>query len=354
MKKKVTGFFLVCILTVIALSLSVFTASAALTGDVEGTDGKVTAADARLILRASVGLETFSEKLQLIADTDENGKITASDARTALRMSVGLEETKHFYETTVKVEATCTEKAVYIKTCTECDDVFEVEGAPLGHDFSVKEVITEVTCEADGLEKYSCTRCGITEDVRVPKGHIWNIPEATCTEGMYCSRGDHEGTKALGHTTDWGTCDRCKVFITDRHPEAAETVKAKYDEAVAAATKAYAYIEETQTAASWLKNRATKARPVYVKALEAYKAAYDACGDIPEFAEIKAYLNKNIENINGIIAQIDVIKTSKVYIDSNNYFDFVTPIDDLNFMNSDSVIDTNKALSKLILWTSAL
>ncbi len=354
MKKKVTGFFLVCVLTVIALSLSVFTASATLVGDVEGDDGVVSAADARIILRASVGLENLSEKLQLIADTDENGKITASDARSVLRMSVGLEETKHFYETTVKVEATCTEKAVYVKTCTECDDTFEVEGEALGHDFSVKEILTEVTCDADGLEKYSCTRCEETKEEVVPKGHIWNIPAATCTEGMYCSRGEHEGDKALGHTTDWGKCDRCKVFITDRHPETAETVKAKYDEAVTAATKAYAYIEETQTAASWLRNRATVARPVYVKALDAYQAAYDACGNIPEFAEIKALLAKNIKNINGIIAQIDVIKASTVYIDSNNYFQFVTPIDDLNFMNSDSVIDTNKKLSKLIIWTTAL
>lgn len=351
MKKKT---LLAVLLTLISLSLFVFTASAALVGDVEGNDGTITAADARIILRASVGLETLDNELTLIADTDENGKITASDARTVLRMSVGLDELKHFYETTVKVEATCTVKAVYVKTCTECDDTFEIEGEALGHDLSIKEVLTEVTCDTDGLEKYSCSRCDETKEVVVPAGHVWNIPAATCTEGMYCSRGDHEGDKALGHTTDWGKCDRCKIFITDRHPETAETVKIKYDEAVAAVTKAYAYIEETQTAASWLTSRAKVARPEYVKALDAYKAAHDACGDIPEFADIKAYLAKNIENVNGIIAQIDVIIASNVYIDSNNYFQYVTPIDDLNFMNSDSVIDTNKKLSKLILWTSSL
>ena len=53
-------------------------------GDVDG-DGKVTASDARLILRASVGLETLDLER---ADVDGDGKVTASDAREALRTSV--------------------------------------------------------------------------------------------------------------------------------------------------------------------------------------------------------------------------------------------------------------------------
>ncbi len=53
-------------------------------GDADG-DGKVTAADARLILRASVGLEEVPlEK----GDIDGDGKITASDAREVLNESV--------------------------------------------------------------------------------------------------------------------------------------------------------------------------------------------------------------------------------------------------------------------------
>ncbi len=56
-------------------------------GDVDG-DGKVTAEDARLILRASVGLE---EVLLEAGDMDGDGKITASDARDVLRDSVGQE-----------------------------------------------------------------------------------------------------------------------------------------------------------------------------------------------------------------------------------------------------------------------
>lgn len=57
-------------------------------GDVDG-DGKVTAADARLILRAAVGLEEVPIET---GDVDGDGKITSSDSREALRISVGMEE----------------------------------------------------------------------------------------------------------------------------------------------------------------------------------------------------------------------------------------------------------------------
>lgn len=60
-------------------------------GDVDN-DGSITAADARLALRASVGLEMFNELQTLAADTDKNKEITAADARMILRASVGLEK----------------------------------------------------------------------------------------------------------------------------------------------------------------------------------------------------------------------------------------------------------------------
>ena len=61
-----------------------------LPGDVNG-DGEVTAIDARLALRASVGLEDFSDDPAAFTacDTDRDGVITAMDARRILRASVG-------------------------------------------------------------------------------------------------------------------------------------------------------------------------------------------------------------------------------------------------------------------------
>ncbi|MBQ7637721.1 MAG: hypothetical protein IJS90_02320 [Clostridia bacterium] len=58
-------------------------------GDIDA-DGKVTAADARLALRAAVGLEHFTEAQKKAGDTDGDGKNTSSDARDILRKSVGL------------------------------------------------------------------------------------------------------------------------------------------------------------------------------------------------------------------------------------------------------------------------
>ncbi len=58
-----------------------------LKGDIDA-NGKITAADSRLALRYSVGLEKFTEKQKTAADTDNNGSVTAADARIILKASV--------------------------------------------------------------------------------------------------------------------------------------------------------------------------------------------------------------------------------------------------------------------------
>lgn len=73
-------------------------------GDVDG-DGKITANDSRLALRASVGTENLTEKQKKAADVDGDGKITAADAREILRQSVGLENGNAKFPYTVKVTA---------------------------------------------------------------------------------------------------------------------------------------------------------------------------------------------------------------------------------------------------------
>ena len=60
-------------------------------GDVNG-DSDVDAGDARLALRASAGLERLSDASFMSADIDDNGKITAAEARTILRVGAELEE----------------------------------------------------------------------------------------------------------------------------------------------------------------------------------------------------------------------------------------------------------------------
>ncbi len=98
--KKTLYIFLA--ITILAFSVILF-ASAETTnsiGDVNG-DGKISASDARLALRASVGLEKLTDTQFKSADVNNDNKVTASDARTILRVSVGLEnfEIKSEYDT---------------------------------------------------------------------------------------------------------------------------------------------------------------------------------------------------------------------------------------------------------------
>ncbi len=59
-------------------------------GDVD-MDGNITAADARLALRYSVGLEDLTNKMKAAANVNRDSAITAADARTILRASVEIE-----------------------------------------------------------------------------------------------------------------------------------------------------------------------------------------------------------------------------------------------------------------------
>ena len=61
-------------------------------GDIDN-NGKVTTADARLVLRIAVGLESiesYSVPLEAV-DMNGDGKIATSDARIVLRKALGLE-----------------------------------------------------------------------------------------------------------------------------------------------------------------------------------------------------------------------------------------------------------------------
>lgn len=324
-------------------------ANAAMYGDIDGEKG-ISAADARMILRASVGLETLTEEQLIFADIDENGTVSAADARFALRMSVGLDEAKHFYDKKLTKEPSCTEAGEYEYSCTECDDKYTVPVDALGHDYPDPEILVQVTCDSDGIEKYTCERCGFSEEITVVGGHVWSPEKASCTEDQYCIRGNHTGDLKYGHTTDWGKCGNCKVFVTDKNKDAAAAVKENYDKGLTDVEKAYDYIQESYGAYSWLQNYVSKAKPYYLSAKEYYQAAYDACGDIEELKSIKADIGKILNNLDGILAQIDVIMAYGYIGNEDVYFTLVGPIDDLNYMNKDNIIDTNSALKNKIVW----
>lgn len=87
MKKTLFSLLLFLLMSILYISAS---AKTVLLGDVD-MNGKVTASDARAVLRATAGLDGLSEEQLIIADTDSNQKITAADARLILRCSAGLE-----------------------------------------------------------------------------------------------------------------------------------------------------------------------------------------------------------------------------------------------------------------------
>lgn len=86
MKKKI----LIVLLTVFMLSVLSVTAFANATGDVDG-NGKITAMDARTVLRYSAKLMELTEEQIVAADVDASGVVNASDARMILRVSAKLD-----------------------------------------------------------------------------------------------------------------------------------------------------------------------------------------------------------------------------------------------------------------------
>lgn len=80
-------------------------------GDVD-LNGRITAADARMILRISAKIETVDSYRMSLADYDCDDSITAQDARYALRESAGLDPYAPEPETTTKAPETTTKAPV--------------------------------------------------------------------------------------------------------------------------------------------------------------------------------------------------------------------------------------------------
>lgn len=113
--RKKIALIVSCLLCAVLLCVSSF---AAVLGDVDN-DAKLTAADARLVLRQAVGLEHFNDTQKTAADVDFDKKITASDARLVLRAAVGLETLQQMNndrgDVTVTVNGIAVTKVPYTK-----------------------------------------------------------------------------------------------------------------------------------------------------------------------------------------------------------------------------------------------
>ena len=195
-------------------------------GDVD-KDGRLSAADARLILRAAVSLEAIPASDLPYADLDGNGAVTAADARLSLRAALTLDPppARHDYTVTVETEATCTKTGAASFVCAYCGEAGVLQSPPAPHTFG-DPVVTPATCTAPGKSVQTCAFCPAQKIAVLPvKEHSFGDPvvtPATCTkEGASvrtCAVCGEKETKILPATdhswTDTGSAIRCAVCGT--------------------------------------------------------------------------------------------------------------------------------------------
>ncbi len=155
-------------------------------GDID-RDGKVTASDARLILRTSVKLETIDMLSLPYADTDHNGEISASDARYALRASVGLEEAVlHKFIVRLKNGVTCDKGGAYFFFCTLTNTAYYAMGDAIEHNFTEGNCYHNTECSVCGeisqhTNGHSFNDSGICNDCFISKAEYNDLKETTLT-----------------------------------------------------------------------------------------------------------------------------------------------------------------------------
>ena len=165
-----------------------------------------------------------SWKITTPASCDKEGVMTKTCSTCGEKQTKSIDRVAH---TEVEVEAvapTCTEygytAGIKCATCGVAIKKAEVIEA-VGHNFEIIKI--EPTCEANGYNYYSCSRCPETKEEEIPaSGHDYIIDkeksvESTCTENgcIYydCSRCDSAYTETLPilrHEFDeFGDCKNC-------------------------------------------------------------------------------------------------------------------------------------------------
>lgn len=126
--------------------------------------------------------------------TEEGVKTFSCSVCGAVQKTEAIKKLNHdLVGVKVKVAPTCTDAGTNEAVCTMCHGTFDsaqissLAIPKLGHDYD-GVMVNKVSCNADGLERYTCTRCGDTYDKIIfadEKYHVWNesiVKPATETE----------------------------------------------------------------------------------------------------------------------------------------------------------------------------
>ena len=231
MKKRIITA-IIAILAIITISISAFAENIDTTkiGDVNG-DSKITASDARIVLRVAAHLDAETENILLYGDINKDGNISASDARAILRVAANLENIEcvvngHDMKEKV-VSPNCSREGYTTKTCSRCNytDGKKTDiTAKTSHDYKL-ETTVKATCKSEGYDSYKCTVCGVTkkENVQPKAEHSFkkgSVIKGTCISDGYteykcsvCGTVEKRDiTKAGGHKYEYVS----KEFINTR------------------------------------------------------------------------------------------------------------------------------------------
>ena len=162
------------------------------------------------------------EPISATGHSYDNGRVTTIATCTAegvmsytchcgTSFTESIEKTEHTYEEKITTVATCKNQGVVTITCTGCGMSYTESISKTAHDYQ-SVITTAASCETAGVRTYTCKGCGdsYTEKINA-LGHEYS--QATCTAGSVCTNCQHMQQEALGHTTDYGMCDRCgKTF----------------------------------------------------------------------------------------------------------------------------------------------
>lgn len=224
-------------------------------------DGKITAADARVLLKCAAGLQELSSHILIYGDYNKDNAITAADARIALRVSASLENIEcflrgHIFSLSLTVAPDCVNNGYTTNKCIRCsatDGSKKDIVSALGH--KLKTTKTDATCTKAGWITVKCTVCGyVDKDCENGKalGHSFSLTVYDAYTIKNCTRCNHFETeytdsknqkviyltfddgpgpyteKLLGYLRKYGV--KATFFVTNQNPNYTYLLKTMADD----------------------------------------------------------------------------------------------------------------------------